>query len=210
MNDPDAARVMLDTQSLPEQPHEVPSLAASGWKQHYFTWSKTRTTAGKKGTAGTEGTATLTSEQYESVTEHLKKSQAAVSKKRPSPKQKEPESEEKKRKREDGLFRAQCLRKCKSELEKTNALIATNVALLPKLSEKGYPTAVRDFCQAKIDSLEKAKDQCQTIYNTEVVLLDADNPRAGACRIENATAELERQAKDWKKGSGAEIAKLAA
>ena len=214
LNDAEAAKVLCESGDLEPRPHEYPALAAKGWKQYEFSWSKYCTKAGYREEAGTHAEGDMSAEQYEEVTKHLRTNRGSNPRKRAAPKAaREPETAEKKLKKANQNFLAACLRKCKSEIEKVVEKANTNRQLLPKLAEKGYPQEMLAWGEQKVQELLAAKEMCQQVYNEQVVktaVEDAHELRSQGELVEQATSQLEKSLKEWLKGSGEEIKKLCA
>ena len=163
--------------------------------------------------AGVQAATELKDSEYSEVKDHIANSLGkAVSKKRPTT-TKEPESEEKKRRRDAMSSRNTAMRKCKALIDKATNEVRSIEIDLPKLTEKGYPAAMQEWCSAKLAVMRTRTAVAQAVYNEEVVKVPSDMVttvefESDGKKLEMALQTLEAAFVLWKKDDAAKVKKL--
>ena len=214
MKNADDVRACIEAEEWEVRDHEIATLAAQGKKQYKYTKSVHTDAAAVADKAQVSATTELKEEEYEATKKHMQDSMGkGVDKKR---KHIEPktESPDKKRRRDALQSRTTRLRKVKQLLDTCHNDLVKTRDDLSKLTTKGYPEQMVQWCEAKIVSFEEREwVPVQSEYNKAIVVFGLDQAsieevEKSGNMFDGLLQKLSAAWTSWKKTSGEEVRKL--
>ena len=199
------------------RPIEYPSFRAQGHTQYWYIAKTVANSVGTIEERGVEIKADLTAEEAIEVRESIASSASAPApKKRPKPEAVATSPRTiaaKKRRRDATSAKGNTQRKLKSLIDKTSNEQKSLAAKLPVMEQKGYPQAMVQWCNEKVNSLQPAIDAAQATYSAQVTKLTAadeavDEIEREAELMDTTLQGLQQSFTAWKKDAVAEVSKL--
>ena len=214
LNDPEAAKAMIDAKELQEQDHWHESIRKKGKKVYFWNeaWGETKDALRESSKIQTK--VDLKAAEAQQVAEHMVKNFGTPAAKRKAPVSKAAEDPAKKRRRELITSRSAKLRSMKTTLDRVHNELNTLEGDLAKLKTKGYPEQMQQWCKNKIQSIrDELWKTANEKYATEAMraITDQESMEELEATVSAWDKELQHFVTswaDWKKEGGAEIKKL--
>lgn len=214
-NSKEHVQILLKAKALPERPHEIPALAETGVMQYLYVDFKACRAHGTKEEAGTESRASLTADDYKTVTESIQKiategPKIKINKRKA---EKPEDSPETKRLKAAKASRNSTITKTKAALDKAVKEARELETELPKLTQKQYPEHMVEWFRGKIDGYKAQIEELRTKYveqASKVFLVEpsAEELQEDTTKIEEALKEHDKNAKNFKDGVKSDVTKL--
>ena len=201
------AGVETSCELTPDEYKKVTANMAQSWYAEEMNLKSTGATQ----QAGVEASCELTPDEYKKVTANMAESFLKTpTKRKAGGVPKEAESSEKKARRARAVAnnaryraRAKAMRKLKTLVDEVSNDSSAVEADLAKLTDKGYPEQMVEWCKAKIADLNKSVQVAKTKYTSLIgSRKSADERRKSA---DEAMQLLDKKYTDFQKESGAKI-----
>ena len=206
---------MLKAKALPERPHEIPALAEAGVMQYLYVDFKTCRAHGTKEEAGTKSSASLTADDYKTVTDTMRAIATEGPKFKHSKRkaEKTEDSPETKRLKAAKASRNSTIAKTKAALDRAVREARELEAELPKLTQKQYPEHMVEWFRGKIDGYKAQIEELRTTYVEQASKVFLAEPsetelQEDTTKIEEALKMHDKNTKNFKDGVKSDVTKL--
>lgn len=213
LNSEEQAEALCQSGNLESRPHEYPALAAKGILQYRYMFAEGEKEQGNRQEAGTSASTALSSSEYQQVSDDMVKPIAKATKRKVTT-VKEPESEDAKKLKVSKSMKASQLRKFKQIIDTAASQAALSEEEAQKISSKGYPQAMTDFCLQKVQEFKDIIDISKKAY-ADLVTTEWGAQTTSIDLIEKSLKELDghikdlnQQLKKFKEGVFTDVKKL--